>query len=310
MVKKIIFSLIVISATLIMFTACPEEYFEPGYRERGQSIENFPDWAKDVLASEWKPWNTEETSEFKKLFKQKDSLNSTNINYRLFIDAQNIILFFDDEERTFCNPLMIWVAEFVGSGDYFISIPQKKDDEFIFTGHAKSNPAENNTDENKAYVKLSLIDKEAGLCSYLLKVNDKVIIDEKLKAYYYKKDQDISYTYFMETFGFVDKERKYDTCYMFRAPTPQFYLSLTDNRFVSNAFLYFEGLKQPPLYDEKSKTLTYELLGGTENMCHYLDVHYVNKDEIICSYYDFAMGEKKVKYTELLDTDRKLVYEY
>ena len=308
MIRKLTILLISFLATLTLFISCCElDDIDPEWKVRGLRIDNLPEWTKDVLASEWKPWNTEETSEFKKLFKQKESLNSDNINYRLFVEGQNIVLFFDDEERTMCNPLWVWVAETENSWNLKISIPQEKEDEFVFTGYAKSNPAENNTENCKAYVKISLIDKNTGECNYILKVNDKEIINENLKACD-SPTVEIPYSFFMDTFGFFDEKNKDKKTLMFTSVAQCRILNLSDNRFISHEFLYFEGLKQPPLYDEKSKTLTYELLGGTENMCHYLDIHYVNKDEIICSYYDIIEGEKKVKYTELLDTLREVVF--
>lgn len=123
---------------LFTFISCPHDCTPEEYKVQGKYIKNFPEWTKNILVSEWKPWNTNETKEFKKLFKQKESLNSGNINYRLFVTGQNLVLFFDDEERTACNPLWIWVSGYeIGANT--ISIPQEKNDEFIFTGHAKSN---------------------------------------------------------------------------------------------------------------------------------------------------------------------------
>ena len=68
-----------------------------------------------------------------------------------------------------------------------------------------------------------------------------------------------------------------------------------DDRFKTDRFLYFEGISK---LDNDSKTLTYKLLGGTENMCHYMDIQFVSKDEITCLFYDSIDGKKKIRYTE------------
>ena len=70
-----------------------------------------------------------------------------------------------------------------------------------------------------------------------------------------------------------------------------------DDRFDSGKFLYFEGISKLK-YDNASKILTYELLGGTENMCHYMDIQFVSKDEITCLFYDSIDGNKEIRYTE------------
>ena len=67
--------------------------------------------------------------------------------------------------------------------------------------------------------------------------------------------------------------------------------------FFTKEFLYFEGISKLK-YDNASKTLTYKLLGGTENMCRYMDIKFKNKDEINCLFYDLIDGEKKIRYTE------------
>ena len=182
MQKKLI--LFLLTGLAFLFISCPHNCVPEEYKVFGKYIENFPKWTKDTLASEWKPWNTAETAEFKKLFKQKESLNSGDINYRLFVTGQNLVLFFDDKERTVCNPLWIWVAEY--EIDDSISIPQKKDDEFVFEGHAKSNTFEKNTEQNKAYVKIELLNKEIDECNYILKVNGIEIINEKMTACFSK----------------------------------------------------------------------------------------------------------------------------
>ncbi|MCR5401145.1 MAG: hypothetical protein K6E78_06065, partial [Treponema sp.] len=256
MIKKIGSTLIYAFTLIILLISCCDLDREPEEDvAQGLLIDNLPLWTKDVLVSDWKPWNTEKTAEFKKLFKQKESINSENINYRLFVDGQNIVLFFDDDERSLCNPLRIWVAEYEEIGVYTISIPQEKEDEFVFTGYAKSNPAESNTEERKAYVKISLINSETGECNYVLKVNGKEIINEKLKACDHPFVE-IPYSYFMEKFGYGFEEEQNFKILMFTSDARFRNFEFTDNRFVSNAFLYFEGLKEPPVYDESTKTFT------------------------------------------------------
>ncbi len=296
MLKKII--ILIFSSLLFTFVSCPHDCTPEEDKKVGKYIGNFPEWTKDTLVSEWKPWNTEETVEFKKLFKQKESLNSGDVKYRLFVTGQNLVLFFDDEERTVCNPLWIWVAAYE-TGDYDISIPQEKDDEFIFTGHAKSNHFEKNTEQNKAYVEIKLLNKETYECNYLLKVNDLEIINEKMTAHF-SKDSKISYKTLMDTFNYIDKEKRYGY-ESFSTPYCIQFWGNNDDRFDSGYFLYFEGLSTEPTYDSTSKTLTYELLGGTEKMCHYMDIKFISKDEINCLFYDFVDGKKNIRYTKQLD---------
>ena len=292
MLKKI--SILILTCMLFTFISCPHDCTPEEYKVRGKYIKNFPEWTKDTLVSEWKPWNTAKTAEFKKLFKQKESLNSGDINYRLFVTGQNLVLFFDDKERTACNPLWIWVSEYE-IGANAIYIPQENDNEFIFTGHAKSNDFEKNTEQNKAYIKIKLLNKETYECNYLLKVNDVEIINEKMTAKF-SKSPEIRYTELIDTFNYTNTEKKSGRK-SFITPYHLHVSGNVDYRFIENKFLYFEGISKPN-YDNASKTLTYELLGGTENMCHYMDIQFVSKDEINCLFYDFIDGKKKIRYTE------------
>lgn len=292
MQKKLI--LFLLTGLAFLFISCPHDCTPEEDKVRGKCIDNFPEWTKDILVSEWKPWNTEETVEFKKLFKQKEMLNSGNINYRLFVTEQNIVLFFDDKERTACNPLWIWVSEYE-IGANAIYIPQENDNEFIFTGHAKSNDFEKNTEQNKAYIKIKLLNKETYECNYLLKVNDVEIINEKMTAKF-SKSPEIRYTELIDTFNYTNTEKKSGRK-SFITPYHLHVSGNVDYRFIENKFLYFEGISKPN-YDNASKILTYELLGGTENMCRYMDIQFVSKDEINCLFYDLIDGKKKIRYTE------------
>ena len=290
MLKKI--SIFILTCMLFTFISCPHDCTPEEYKVRGKYIKNFPEWTKDTLVSEWKPWNTAKTAEFKKLFKQKESLNSGDINYRLFVTGQNLVLFFDDKERTACNPLWIWVSGYeIGANT--ISIPQEKNDEFIFTGHAKSNHFEKNTEQNRAYVEIELLNKETDECNYILKVNGIEIINEKMTACF-SEDSKIYYKELMDTFNYSDN-KEIDAYESFTAPYCFEFFGDDDDRFMENMFLYFEGISK---LDNDSKTLTYKLLGGTENMCHYMDIQFVSKDEINCLFYDFIDGKKKIRYTE------------
>ena len=293
MLKKI--SIFILTCMLFTFISCPHDCTPEEYKKLGKYIDNLPEWTKDTLASEWKPWNTNETEEFKKLFKQKESLNSGNINYRLFVTGQNLVLFFDDEERTVCNPLWIWVSEYE-IGDDNISIKQKKDNEFIFTGHAKSNHFEKNTEQNKAYVKIELLNKETDECNYILKVNGIEIINEKMTACFSKHSK-IYYKELMDTFNYSDN-KEIDAYKSFSAPYCIHFFGDDDDRFMENMFLYFEGLSKEKTYDKTSNSLTYKLLGGTENMCRYMDIQFVSKDEINCLFYDLIDDKKEIRYTE------------
>ena len=279
---------------LFTFISCPHDCTPEEDKKLGKYIDNLPEWTKDILVSEWKPWNTNETEEFKKLFKQKESLNSGDVKYRLFVTGQNLVLFFDDEERTACNPLWIWVSEYE-TGVIYTSIKQEKDDEFIFTGHAKSNHFEKNTEQNRAYVEIKLLNKETYECNYLLKVNDVEIINEKMTAKF-SKSPEIRYTELIDTFNYTNTEKKSGRK-SFITPYHLHVSGNVDYRFIENKFLYFEGISKPN-YDNASKILTYELLGGTENMCRYMDIQFVSKDEINCLFYDLIDGKKKIRYTE------------
>ena len=293
MLKKI--SILILTCMLFTFISCLHDCTPEEIKVRGKDIDNLPEWTKDTLVSEWKPWNTAETAEFKKLFKQKESLNSGDINYRLFVTGQNLVLFFDDKERTACNPLWIWVSGYeIGANT--ISIPQEKNDEFIFTGHAKSNHFEKNTEQNRAYVEIELLNKETDECNYILKVNGIEIINEKMTACF-SEDSKIYYKELMDTFNYSDN-KEIDAYESFTAPYCFEFFGNTDDRFMENMFLYFEGLSKEKTYDKTSNSLTYKLLGGTENMCRYMDIQFVSKDEINCLFYDLIDGKKKIRYTE------------
>ena len=296
MQKKLI--LFLLTGLAFLFISCPHDCTPEEIKVRGKDIDNLPEWTKDTLVSEWKPWNTEETAEFKKLFKQKESLNSENIKYRLFVTGQNLVLFFDDKERTACNPLWIWVSGYeIGANT--ISIPQEKNDEFIFTGHAKSNHFEKNTEQNRAYVEIELLNKETDECNYILKVNGIEIINEKMTACF-SEDSKIYYKELMDTFNYSDN-KEIDAYESFTAPYCFEFFGDTDDRFMENMFLYFEGLSKEKTYDKTSNSLTYKLLGGTENMCRYMDIKFKNKDEINCLFYDLIGGKKNIRYEEPLD---------
>ena len=291
------FILFLLTGLAFLFISCPFDCTPEEIKVRGKDIDNLPEWTKDTLASEWKPWNTEKTAEFKKLFKQKESLNSGDVNYRLFVTGQNLVLFFDDEERTVCNPLWIWVAEY--ETDSLISIPQEKYNEFVFEGHAKSNHFQKNTEQNKAYVKIELLNNETSECNYILKVNGIEIINEKMTACF-SKHSEIYYKDLMNTFHYSDN-KKIDAYKSFSTPYCVEFFGDDDDRFMENMFLYFEGLSEEKTYDETSNSLTYKLLGGTENMCHYMDIKFVTKDEINCLFYDLIDGNKNIRYTKPLD---------
>ena len=296
MQKKLI--LFLLTGLAFLFISCPFDCTPEEIKIRGKDIDNLPEWTKDTLASEWKPWNTAKTAEFKKLFKQKESLNSGDINYRLFVTGQNLVLFFDDKERTACNPLWIWVSGYeIGANT--ISIPQEKNDEFIFTGHAKSNHFEKNTEQNRAYVEIELLNKETDECNYILKVNGIEIINEKMTACF-SEDSKIYYKELMDTFNYSDN-KEIDAYESFTAPYCFEFFGDTDDRFMENMFLYFEGLSKEKTYDKTSNSLTYKLLGGTENMCRYMDIKFKNKDEINCLFYDLIDGKKNIRYEEPLD---------
>lgn len=240
MLKKI--SIFILTCMLFTFISCPHDCTPEEYKVQGKYIKNFPEWTKDILVSEWKPWNTEKTLEFKKLFKQKESLNSGNINYRLFVTGQNLVLFFDDEERTACNPLWIWVSGYeIGANT--ISIPQEKNDEFIFTGHAKSNHFEKNTEQNRAYVEIKLLDKETYECNYLLKVNDVEIINEKMTACF-SEDSKIHYKELMDIFGYTDKN-KIDLSRYFYTPYSLMIFGNNDDRFKLIGFCILKEFQNP-----------------------------------------------------------------
>lgn len=298
MLKKI-FPILFISFSFI-FISCPHDCIPQEYKVFGKSIKNFPEWTKEVLASDWKPWNTEETAEFKKLFKQKESLNSDeNINYRLFVTGQNLVLFFDDKDSSFCNPLWIWVSEYK-TGVNSVSFPQEKEDEFVFEGHALNNIFAKKTDKNKAEIEIKLLNPAENKCSYILKVNGVEIINEiltatdlNLKNYKIKYDD-------LRPLGYIDDEQESDYGLFFECPCSCFIVfDDTDEHFCttqhfdsysdSPCFLYFEGFGEKS-YNADNTILTYELLGGTENMSHYIDLTY-NNDKNAVEYYFYDLDD-------------------
>ena len=112
----------------------------------------------------------------------------------------------------------------------------------------------------------------------------------------FSKSSGISYKTLMDTFNYVDTEKKHGWK-SFHSPYCIHVFGNNDDRFDSGKFLYFEGISKLN-YDNASKTLTYELLGGTENMCRYMDIQFVTKDEINCLFYDLIDGNKEIRYKE------------
>ena len=124
-------------------------------------------------------------------------------------------------------------------------------------------------------------------------------INEKMTAKF-DESVEIHYTDLMDIFGYTDKEKKHSVSLKFYAPAKLSLIGNYDDRFFTKEFLYFEGISKLD-YDNDSKTLTYELLGGTENMWRYMDIQFVTKDEINCLFYDLIDGKKNVRYEEPLD---------
>lgn len=116
----------------------------------------------------------------------------------------------------------------------------------------------------------------------------------------FSKHSEIYYKELMDTFHYsgnkeIDAYKCFSTPYCIR------FFGDDDDRFMKNMFLYFEGLSEEKTYDKTSNSLTYKLLGGTENMCHYMDIQFVTKDEINCLFYDLIDGKKNIRYEEPLD---------
>lgn len=283
----------------ILLVSCPGfgDNTPDEYRVFGKTIDNFPEWTKSVLVSDWMPWNTDDTIELKKLFNQEEKLNTGNINYRLFISGQNIVLFFDDNERTVCNPLWIWVSPYEAGVD-FISIPQENENEFCYEGYAKSNTFEKEREDRKTDVKISLLNMENKKCSYVLKVDGKEIINKELTACG-KNNFQIEYKYLMDRFGYYDAEKDGLYSLQFYCPTSLTILGNVDYRFITEQFEYFEGVEELS-FDTENKIITYKLLGGTDNMCSYLDIIFYNRNKIVCNFYNLVNNEKQIKHSELL----------
>ena len=116
----------------------------------------------------------------------------------------------------------------------------------------------------------------------------------------FSEDSKIYYKELMDTFNYSDN-KEIDAYESFTAPYCFEFFGDTDDRFMENMFLYFEGLSKEKTYDKTSNSLTYKLLGGTENMCRYMDIQFVTKDEINCLFYDLIDGKKNIRYEEPLD---------
>lgn len=282
-------SFLLISCEHIFGCSCiPHDY-------TGKSIKNYPNWASETLVDDWKPWNSEETEELKKLFIQNEKLNDSDVNYRLFITKQNIVLFFDDENRTACFPLRIWMGDYK-CGDVFLNVPQEKYDEFIYTGYAKTNLYKKAEEDKKAYVKITLLDEELKKCHYLLVINGIEIINRVLYAKYDEMFI-IEKKELYEMMGITNYKSEYKHNYIFRSWACASLQEDTDYRFKENLYLYFEGMKIIGANTEYH-TVTCELYGGTERMPKYMDFKYINKNRVDCIYYNIVDGKKKIFYID------------
>ena len=56
MLKRII--ILIFTSLLFTFISCPHDCTPEEYKKPGKYIDNLPEWTKDALVSEWKPWNT------------------------------------------------------------------------------------------------------------------------------------------------------------------------------------------------------------------------------------------------------------
>jgi hypothetical protein len=282
MKKVTVIILCVISC--FVFTGCPcecYERFEENMNFSGGYIENIPKWCNDECYTSWKPWQSE-TGKLLNLYIPKE-VNFSNYqgNYRLLIKGQSLILFFDDKNRTAINLLHIWIP-YKKENEY---VDKNEDSCFYFNGWAKTNGLQNNSDENRAFVKFDLFsnDETEYTGNYSLLVNNKIIVNESFNK---KTENFIASKSFAWESIFNVLSFDSDSCFYiidFLQNIKSYVIGFKpcgnlgeglgdlDNsieKVSTNTFLYPYGSMN--IHSETENSVTFLLSDGTENMPKYL----------------------------------------
>lgn len=294
MIKRII-TLIFSS---LLFFSCTNWYSLPeAIKKQGQIIENYPIWAtegyRNTGISEWKDWQSEDTKNLRDLvpddliFNQEEKVKDYTGKYRINIGAQTVYLEFDNGYG--CGLFYLFVRELTKENyneKYYV--PQEKENEFIYNGIAKYGYYGNNA--GKFYCKMIQGTEEGKkkYFSYLLKIDDKDIINENFYVYtnyeksnnydwlekdYFDKKGNLKYyisNYKENTLSFHNEPVAND-------PLEYSYVFTGSNKFhLYPCPPYHGGMKEINV-DEVNKTVEYQLFDGSPKAENFLEIK-INED--------------------------------
>lgn len=285
-----------LAALAFLAAACPLHDDTPSETDiqTGEIIGNFPEWIDSdyvnlgVAVCEWKDWQSEDGKKLHAYMPEELPYNDYDGKYRLLVSGQNLILFFDDEPRTAVNLIYVYIGEPSNYGDPSVSVEQKDEGKFVFSGWAKSRDRLDCTDGNRADVCFSRnLEDEDDFCyrgNYRLTVNGATVADETYKVtrkaaldraafdtpdFFPKK----AYVAFKDTAG---DDSDYNVCYRlfcsedgsrgfgFFCPANFRGIGPDVAACQTNAFLYFYGdMTELSRSDDSAE---YYLSGGTDRM--------------------------------------------
>lgn len=247
----------------------------------GKYISNFPTWIRYselVCAScEWKAWQSDAGKKLHEFMPKDLNFSDFNGNYRLIPNGQNIILFFDDENRTYVNLFYIFVSKAEEFGDT-IRISQTDDSEFVFSGWAKYYDFDELSSENIAHVTYKIIDKtENGTKGrFCLELKNTLLIDEEFFTLAGNQIKPLDYPSSFPT-SFVNNsmdlsynlyfEKKY--CYGFI--NPAWYLRMNnESLYRQNQILYQYDATE--IYSQNLDSLILHFTDGSDKMPAYVKI--------------------------------------
>ena len=270
--KKVIISINILFS-LFFLMGCPNNFKET----MGKTIENIPSWAYEYVYSdpfsEWKQWNN--SNKLHSYLSNDFDLDTYDGKYRLLVIGQFVGIEFENGNAG--EVLYVWLED-AYCDDYFVTIPQKKEDEFVFSGYLKTSIEEEPT--KKAEVIFSKIETKNSYSTfnYSLKVEGNEIINENFKSLkkdYFNKNAVPEWA--SKIFSNENKEYEFNYSY-----DDSFYLGLNSfsllkynfdslGKLHKNELLYHGGMKEISV-DEANKIVEYELFDGSPKAEHFLEI--------------------------------------
>jgi len=273
------------------------------YQHLGLRIENYPEWINVISNSEWRDWQTESGKLVFYLPSNFGHKVHYNGKFRLYIDPfQHIAIEFDDSVRiTF---LHIWLGkapESLGKEDTTINIIQTDPDIFTFNGFAeyeyygsrrKTTARYEKTHEQNDYYELKytlMIEGEEVITLPMKTVKRSALTKNThplwLPDGVYKDNTPTRY-YNLVNYGDPDNEDIVTFTHFFPLPfslRKETFSPLDKSLFTieENALMYWEGMEQVRIDDEK-QTVLYRMKGGPPGAPEYLEIHRLGGgDEIV-----------------------------